>query len=81
MYFFQVQAMRFGDLPKWAIELANLIREVVHFSEDASEYVDIMAYGEDKEVSIFPSNLLWREPLFDQLIVNVYQPGEVRHDF
>ena len=31
-----------------------------------------------KEACPFPSDLLLREPLFDQLIVNAYQPGEVR---
>ncbi|KAH6766384.1 2-oxoglutarate and oxygenase superfamily protein [Perilla frutescens var. hirtella] len=62
------QAMRFGDLPPWALELSHLIRENVCFSSDfpvASE-----------NQCLFPSELLWREPLFNQLIVNMYQPGE-----
>ncbi|KAL1225138.1 Alkylated DNA repair -like protein ALKBH8 [Cardamine amara subsp. amara] len=54
------QAMRFGDLPSWATKLSDIIRETV-------EYAD---------VSVLPADLLWREPLFDQLIVNLYQPGE-----
>ncbi|XAR61323.1 tRNA (carboxymethyluridine(34)-5-O)-methyltransferase [Bertholletia excelsa] len=70
------QAMRFGDLPAWATELADLIREVVHYSDYMSEFTDATASSDDKNVCLFPSNLLWREPLFDQLIANVYQPGE-----
>ncbi|XP_010429769.1 PREDICTED: uncharacterized protein P8A3.02c [Camelina sativa] len=54
------QAMRFGNLPSWAIELSDLIRETV----------------ESVDLRLLPSDLLWREPLFDQLIVNLYQPGE-----
>ncbi|KAF8116511.1 hypothetical protein N665_0017s0067 [Sinapis alba] len=54
------QAMRFGDLPSWAIELSDLILESV----------------ESVDLPVLPADLLWREPLFDQLIVNLYQPGE-----
>lgn len=56
--------MRFGEIPEWAKELAGFVREAVCFST-----------VEDQPL---PSDLLWREPLFDQLIVNVYEPGEVR---
>lgn len=59
--------MRFGDIPMWALELSSSIRKVVLFSDHVGETM--------------PSDLLWREPLFDQLIVNVYQPGEVRYNF
>ncbi|KAH6813964.1 2-oxoglutarate and oxygenase superfamily protein [Perilla frutescens var. frutescens] len=62
------QAMRFGDLPPWALELSHLIRENICFSSD-------FAVGSEKQC-LFPSELLWREPLFNQLIVNMYQPGE-----
>ncbi|GMP87721.1 hypothetical protein CsSME_00039974 [Camellia sinensis var. sinensis] len=79
--FHSVQAMRFGDLPVWATELANLVREVVHFSDYVSEFVDIAASDDGKNAYLFPSKLLWREPLFDQLIINLYQPGEVRYHF
>ncbi|XP_068664043.1 alkylated DNA repair protein ALKBH8 homolog isoform X2 [Aristolochia californica] len=59
------QAMRFGDLPNWAIELTGFIRvSVLEFIGDSN-----------KEEPLAP-NILWREPLFDQLIVNVYQAGE-----
>lgn len=54
--------MRFGDLPSWATKLSDLIHETV----------------ESVDLSVLPADLLWREPLFDQLIVNLYQPGEVR---
>ncbi|RAL54171.1 hypothetical protein DM860_004642 [Cuscuta australis] len=61
------QAMRFGDLPEWAGELSNSIREAILFTNS----------GNSKEaIGVFPQDLLWREPLFDQLIANVYQPGE-----
>ncbi|CAN1837133.1 Uncharacterized protein P8A3.02c [Linum perenne] len=56
--------MRFGDLPEWAIELSDSVREVVVLGEEAT--------GEGP----FSTDILWREPLFDQLIANVYQPGE-----
>lgn len=54
--------MRFGDLPSWATELSELILESV----------------ESVDLPVLPADLLCREPLFDQLIVNLYQPGEVR---
>ncbi|XP_057782353.1 uncharacterized protein LOC131000453 isoform X2 [Salvia miltiorrhiza] len=57
------QGMRFGDLPRWAVELSRSIRENIVVSEN-------------KEQRLFPAEVLWREPLFNQLIVNVYQPGE-----
>lgn len=69
-----LQVMRFGDLPMWATKLSDSIREEVLLSDD------LPINDGDKDVCILPSELLWREPLFDQLIVNVYQPGEVRCD-
>lgn len=68
--------MRFGDLPTWVIELSNSIREMVLVDDN-----DLTMNEVNKQSYLFPSNLLWREPLFDQLIVNVYQPGEVRYHF
>lgn len=68
--------MRFGDLPTWAIKLSNSIREAVLLSD-----IDLASCDGDKEACPLASDLLWREPLFDQLIVNVYQPGEVRYNF
>ncbi|XP_055813399.1 uncharacterized protein LOC129882921 [Solanum dulcamara] len=67
------QAMRFGDLPGWAVELSSSIHEVILFGNCAAELENS---EKGKEVCIFPRDLLWREPLFDQLIVNMYQPGE-----
>ncbi|XP_042516217.1 alkylated DNA repair protein alkB homolog 8 [Macadamia integrifolia] len=64
------QAMGFGNLPLWATELSAYIREVVWLSKYVFECED------GQEYCPLPSDLLWREPLFDQLIVNVYQPGE-----
>lgn len=68
------QAMRFGELPGWAIELSNSIREVV-FHSDNDHLFELVDRFQD--ICHFPSDLLWREPLFDQLIVNIYQPGNM----
>ncbi|XP_002531882.2 alkylated DNA repair protein alkB homolog 8 [Ricinus communis] len=70
------QAMRFGDLPSWAIQLSHSIREVVLFGDQISQSPNLGSCDEENGSTLLPSNLLWREPLFDQLIVNVYQPGE-----
>ncbi|KAK6937395.1 Alpha-ketoglutarate-dependent dioxygenase AlkB-like [Dillenia turbinata] len=70
------QAMRFGDLPTWAIRLANSIREAVYFSDCLSQPIGGETSNEVAEDCYFPAALLWREPFFDQLILNVYQPGE-----
>ncbi|XVF21949.1 hypothetical protein REPUB_Repub12eG0133200 [Reevesia pubescens] len=67
------QAMRFGHLPAWATELSNSIREAVVLGDHVSEST---GFNGGTEACLLPSDLLWREPLFDQLIVNVYHPGE-----
>ncbi|XVE98404.1 hypothetical protein REPUB_Repub03eG0103800 [Reevesia pubescens] len=72
-------AMRFGDLPVWATELSNSIREAVLLGDHVSEPIDLATSNGGTKPYLLPSNLLWREPLFDQLIVNVYHLGEVRH--
>lgn len=72
-----LQAMRFGDLPAWADELSRSIHKVAL----ASDYVLGSNDGVKENASPFPSHLLCREPLFDQLILNSYQPGEVRDEF
>lgn len=72
--------MRFGDLPSWALELSHLIRENVLLSCYFSESMDLVTKASSKEICPFPYELLWREPLFNQLIVNIYQPGEVSYD-
>ncbi|CAI0429696.1 unnamed protein product [Linum tenue] len=58
------KAMRFGNLPWWATELCNSVRDAVVLAEEA-------AGGR-----LLPPDILRRQPLFDQLIANVYQPGE-----
>ncbi|GMI98824.1 hypothetical protein like AT4G02485 [Hibiscus trionum] len=70
------QAMRFGDLPAWAIELSSSIREAVLLGDYVSESMDLVTSNGWIKPCLLPSNLLWREPLFDQLIANVYHPGE-----
>ncbi|XP_010522779.1 PREDICTED: alkylated DNA repair protein alkB homolog 8 [Tarenaya hassleriana] len=66
------QAMRFGDLPSWAIKLSDSIRDAVEsINPDA-----INNSSAEMSVLPLPTDLLWREPLFDQLIVNMYKPGE-----
>ncbi|CAI0429453.1 unnamed protein product [Linum tenue] len=58
------KAMRFGNLPWWATELCNSVRDAVVLAEEAAG------------ARLLPPDILWRQPLFDQLIANVYQPGE-----
>ncbi|XP_007050875.2 PREDICTED: alkylated DNA repair protein alkB homolog 8 [Theobroma cacao] len=70
------QAMRFGDLPAWATELSNSIREAVLLGHHVSKSTDLATSNGATGDCLLPLNLLWREPLFDQLIVNVYHPGE-----
>ncbi|XP_031497065.1 uncharacterized protein P8A3.02c [Nymphaea colorata] len=72
------QAMRFGDLPNWAIELSCCIHEAVYLFElNGENHGHLTACAHCKvEEHPFPADLLWREPLFDQMIVNVYHPGE-----
>nr|GFB22713.1 alkylated DNA repair protein AlkB homolog 8 [Tanacetum cinerariifolium] len=68
--------MRFGDLPSWANELSTSVRELVQYSDYDPDSVDTDTCEMDEQECIFPSELLRREPLFNQLIVNSYQPGE-----
>ncbi|CAL0321170.1 unnamed protein product [Lupinus luteus] len=58
------QAMRFGDLPTWAIQLSHSICD------------SVLAASDDDQLLPLPLDLLLRQPLFDQMIVNQYQPGE-----
>uniref|UniRef100_A0ACD5W7Y3 Uncharacterized protein n=1 Tax=Avena sativa TaxID=4498 RepID=A0ACD5W7Y3_AVESA len=69
------QAMRFGDLPPWAVELSALVRECICIG-DVNVGIGPGWTNEDEDASPLPSDLLWREPLFDQLIANRYKPGE-----
>lgn len=70
------QAMRFGDLPSWAVELSALIREAICVG-DASAGLGAEATNEDEDACPLPSDLLWREPFFDQMIANRYRPGHL----
>ncbi|CAB4281556.1 unnamed protein product [Prunus armeniaca] len=71
------QAMRFGDLPSWAAELSHSIRKVVLASDFVLEPIVLGSTDNVNENACsFPSDLFCREPLFDQLILNSYQPGE-----
>ncbi|XWS76549.1 hypothetical protein CRYUN_Cryun01aG0186100 [Craigia yunnanensis] len=69
--------MRFGDLPAWPTELSNSIREAVLLGDHVSEFKDLATSNGGTKPCLLPSNLLWREPLFDQLIVNVYLPDGI----
>lgn len=72
------QAMRFGDLPQWATELSRFVREAVCFSEVSSKGGQRLIMEDQliEEPCPLPFDLLWREPLFDQLILNIYKPYE-----
>lgn len=65
--------MRFGDLPEWATNLSNQIFDVCSFDID-----ELSEHNGTEYFSPLPVDLLFRKPLFDQLIANVYQPNEVR---
>lgn len=73
-----LQAMRFGDLPAWATEISTSVKETIQFTDYVSDPMTGADCHSDLETCSFPPNLLCREPFFDQLIVNIYQPGEVR---
>ncbi|KAF0896178.1 hypothetical protein E2562_019668 [Oryza meyeriana var. granulata] len=69
------QAMRFGDLPSWAVELSAVIHEAICVG-DVNASCGVELKNEDEDACPLPSDLLWRKPLFDQLIANRYKPGE-----
>lgn len=73
--------MRFGDIPTWAKELSTCIRELVEYSDYDPESMNTNTCEIEEQERIFPSELLHREPLFNALIANSYQPGEVRFQF
>ena len=58
------QAMRFGDLPPWALHLSHSIRRSL--LQPSPNFLPLP----------LPLHLLSREPFFDQMIANLYQPGE-----
>ncbi|CAM8896032.1 unnamed protein product [Rhodiola kirilowii] len=69
------QAMRFGNLPQWALELSNYIHEALFFNEHRSSTLDRVSCNGRHHAHSLPLDILRREPLFDQLIVNLYQPA------
>ena len=73
--------MRFGDLPGWAAELADSINKVLLSWGCDSNVIQLGgSCGVKQNVCPFSSEILAREPLFDQMILNSYKPGEVRVD-
>ncbi|KAG6606968.1 Alkylated DNA repair protein ALKBH8-like protein, partial [Cucurbita argyrosperma subsp. sororia] len=72
----QNQAMRFGNLPTWAAELSDSIHEAVLSSNHMTDPLIVDRHIGVKIDCPLPSDILWREPLFDQMIANMYQPGE-----
>ncbi|KAL3682880.1 hypothetical protein R1sor_000902 [Riccia sorocarpa] len=60
------QAMQFGDLPGWTLELCGRIAQSIRS----------YTYSSEDETGPLPKSLLERKPLFDQMIANSYQPGE-----
>ncbi|KAL1832921.1 hypothetical protein ACET3Z_002572 [Daucus carota] len=71
------QAMRFGDLPAWATDISTSVKEAIQFTDYVSDPMTGANCHGDLEACLCPPNLLCREPFFDQLIVNRYQPGNL----
>lgn len=73
------QAMRFGDLPGWAATLSSLLYASISSTKNCDKLgttgPGVPEAPSGHEVPL-ASNLLERVPLFDQMIVNSYQPGE-----
>ncbi|KAL6868197.1 hypothetical protein ACP4OV_015042 [Aristida adscensionis] len=59
------QAMRFGDVD--VVKLSVLVMSM-------SVLMRAELTNEDEDACPLPSDLLWREPFFDQLIANRYKP-------
>jgi hypothetical protein len=84
LYLWWTQAMRFGRLPDWALDLSSQI----HNSVLKFKSVDSKCSTKTDPISSpsmaaqsqcpLPEDILLREPLFDQMIANSYEPGEVR---
>ncbi|KAG0554722.1 hypothetical protein KC19_12G113800 [Ceratodon purpureus] len=61
------QAMRFGLLPGWAVTLSSMIFASISRFQGLG-----LGFGD----GVLREEILARKPLFDQMIVNSYQPGE-----
>lgn len=70
----QNQAMKFGDLPSWALQLSNLIYDATCAYTLANEC--LFPHSDVRSHLPLDLKILWRLPLFDQLIANCYHPGE-----
>ncbi|KAH9298187.1 hypothetical protein KI387_029869, partial [Taxus chinensis] len=72
------QAMRFGDLPEWALKLCGQVQFAICSYPAVCKICNISTScsHEDEKCMPLSLELLGREPLFDQMIVNVYQPAE-----
>lgn len=68
------QAMRFGELPGWALTLSSRISSsICAFNREQPEGIVCQKSSRDAPLA---DDILYKEPLFDQMIVNSYQPGE-----
>jgi hypothetical protein len=82
LYLWCTQAMRFGRLPDWALDLSSQIRNsVLKFKSmdlKCSKKTDPISSPSMAAQSQcpLPEDILLREPLFDQMIANSYEPGE-----
>ncbi|GLJ49475.1 hypothetical protein SUGI_1048230 [Cryptomeria japonica] len=72
------QVMRFGNLPAWVLKLSGLVQCALCSYGVVCKICNISTScaHDDENYCHLPVDLLWREPLFDQMIVNAYQPGE-----
>jgi hypothetical protein len=80
------QAMRFGELPPWAQQLAGLLPpgclppEVRPSAQGCLQGRQsprlVPCNGCRRSPTIHPLQIMNRSPVFDQMIVNLYRPGE-----
>lgn len=84
LYLWWTQAMRFGRLPDWALDLSSQIHNsVLKFKSMDSKCSTKTDPISSPSMAVqsqcpLPEDILLREPLFDQMIANSYEPGEVR---
>ena len=75
-YLCVAQVMRFFDLPKWALSLSSLIQRAV-----AALMPPTPSHGPSPsdERGWLAAEIVQREPFFNQMIANSYEPSEVSH--
>jgi hypothetical protein len=82
LYLWWTQAMRFGRLPDWALDLSSQIHNsVLKFKSMDSKCSTKTDPISSPSMAVqsqcpLPEDILLREPLFDQMIANSYEPGE-----